>query len=87
MLPLGSGSGCCRHGRTVGNPIATVPGDGEVVAFTIIPMQHPVEQTHADWKERGLPIALEADGDGFPILPSPSIPTAIACACSRRRLT
>ena len=40
--------------RTVG-PIASAPGGGEI-AFTVADAA-AVESTHADWKQRGLPIA------------------------------
>ena len=55
MLPLGGDVMLGLWARHTVEPIATVPGGGEV-AFTVSDAAQ-VQQTHDDWKKRGLPIA------------------------------
>jgi len=55
MLPLDGEVMLGLWARRSVEPVATAPGGGEV-AFTVADAA-AVARTHADWKERGLPIA------------------------------
>lgn len=55
MLPLSDAVMLGLWSRRTVEPVATAPGGGEV-AFTVGDAAE-VERTHADWKQRGLPIA------------------------------
>ncbi|HYX04957.1 MAG TPA: VOC family protein [Reyranella sp.] len=55
MLPLKADVMLGLWQRRNVEPVASAPGGGEI-AFTVAD-QAAVESTHADWKQRGLPIA------------------------------
>jgi predicted enzyme related to lactoylglutathione lyase len=55
MLPLNGAVMLGLWSRRTVEPVASAPGGGEI-AFTAADAD-AVEQTHADWKKRGLPIA------------------------------
>jgi catechol 2,3-dioxygenase-like lactoylglutathione lyase family enzyme len=55
MLPLKADVMLGLWSRRTVEPIASAPGGGEI-AFTVADAA-AVESTHADWKQRGLPIA------------------------------
>jgi catechol 2,3-dioxygenase-like lactoylglutathione lyase family enzyme len=55
MLPLKTDVMLGLWSRRTVEPIASAPGGGEI-AFTVADAA-AVESTHADWKQRGLPIA------------------------------
>jgi catechol 2,3-dioxygenase-like lactoylglutathione lyase family enzyme len=55
MLPLKTDVMLGLWSRRTVEPIASAPGGGEI-AFTVADTA-AVESTHADWKQRGLPIA------------------------------
>ena len=55
MLPLNGDVMLGLWQRRNVEPVASAPGGGEI-AFTVAD-QAAVESTHADWKQRGLPIA------------------------------
>ena len=55
MLPLNDDVMLGLWQRRTVEPVASAPGGGEI-AFTV-PDAAAVENMHADWKQRGLPIA------------------------------
>ena len=63
MLPLSDEVMLGLWSRRTVEPVASAPGGGEV-AFTVADATD-VERTHADWKQRGLPIAQKPTAMDF----------------------